>query len=140
MKELNKTVWACVSIETVKGTDIWKKYQDKSGKIPRDKFSNVMKAALYEIGYDIDKGISYKKDSNVHIRSTNCGCISNQVLYKTTVYSFPVRENFKYKDKYNLVDMVHLNTTNTDKSKYIHIEDFGLEEYLKNTKKGCVDI
>lgn len=138
MKELNQTVWASVTIDTIKATDIWKKYViNEKGEVPANKYNNILNAALYEIGYDIDKGSSYTKNKDVYVRSSNCGSVSNQVLYKTTIYSFPVRDNFKYKDKYLAVDMVHLHADNTEKENYIHIEDFGLEaDCVKQNKNN----
>lgn len=129
MQELNKTVWANVTVETVKSTDIWKQYADESGHIPHDKFSNVLNAALYSLGYDIDKGYGYKVIKNVYIRSQRCGSFSNQILTKAVLYSFPVRKNYRFKNKIEKIDIISIGEDISNAENYIPHADFGLEHY-----------
>lgn len=95
MSLINHTVWATVSINTIKATDAYKKES-------HPKHSTIL-AALYELGHDRER-TGYSKEENVAIRSF----VDNKlVLTNTTLYTFPVRPNFPFINAYVHTDVIH---------------------------------
>lgn len=142
MAFFDQTVYGAVSMSVIKQTDSWKKVCDPSGKIPKEKFTIVIEQALYELGYDnsvdpiLKKKKRYIKDTFQNIRSGH----NPRVVFNTTVFRFPVRKDFKYKDIYNKHDVVHFGNENFTAWKKSHtkLEDFGNQYqpiYVRNNNE-----
>ena len=125
MSLINTTVWATVSMSTIKSTPVWQEHQDATGKVPRSEYKETLRAALYFLGHDEDSG-GYTKEANVNIRSN----MSRQaVIVNTTLFTFPVRTNYPYKRVYQKADVLHFGDEGFAGWGISHIkmEDFGNE-------------
>ena len=143
MSFFSQTVYGAVTMSVVKETESWKTHCDNTGKIPTTHlFNQVLEQALYELGYDnsvdpvLKKKKRYKKEKFQNVRSSN----DNTVVFNTTVFRFPVRKDFKYKDIYNKHEIVHFGLENFTgwKQSHIKMEDFGNSYqpiYTKNEDK-----
>lgn len=129
MAFFDKTVYGSVSMSVIKETDSWKKACDSVGRIPRGQFTVVVEQALYELGYDnsydpiLKKKKRYTKSTFQNIRSGH----NPRVVFNTTVFRFPVRDDFRFKGIYNKHDIVHFGNENFTAWKKSHtkLEDFG---------------
>lgn len=125
MSLINTTIWATVSMPTIKATPVWKEHQDSSGKIPREKYKQVLRDALVFLGHDEKVG-GYSKEHNVNIRSNN----GLQIVYaNTTLFTFPVRSSYPYKRAYQKSDILHFGDEGFTGWGISHIkmDDFGNE-------------
>lgn len=103
MSLVNTTIWATVSMSTVKSTPIWKQESEKyRGHIPHDRHADVLRAALVFLGMNEDGNFSVER--NVNIRSNN----DNSLVYiNTTLYTFAVKESCPFKHIYQKNDIFH---------------------------------
>lgn len=125
MSLINNTIWATVSMSTIKATPIWQKYSDDSGNISKDRHKHVLKAALVYLGYD-EKAGNYSREENVNIRSNE----DRKFVYaNTTLYTFPVRNNYAYKKMYQRNDIIHAGAEDFSGwgRSHFKMEDFGNE-------------
>lgn len=127
-KKKPKTTFVSVSLDVIQDTPIWKQYKKEDGTIPAHKFKQVLKAALYQLGFDINHSAGYKKVSGkVMLRDPND-------LTKGTrsyIYKFPVRPDFKYRQKYESLGFIHYNKNNKNKE---DLSSFGLSHYKETAK------
>lgn len=118
-------VWAKVSIETIKQTPIWKESRDSKGKIPHQIFNEVLAKALIFLGHSPKTG-GYVKDHNCNIRSNK----SKELVYKTTLYTFPVQHNHKYSRAYEKNPILHYGNESFKGWGISHfkMDNFGVED------------
>lgn len=122
-------VWAKVSFETVKSTEIWKKHADSNGYVPKKNMKTILTAALVELGYDDKSNIRYERSPKVMIRSSD-----NQVKGNMTfIYSFPVLRGHSLEKFYMVSGLVHFNPER--KAKEHDLSEYGLEAYETFPKK-----
>ncbi|ATI15813.1 hypothetical protein JR318_gp167 [Escherichia phage vB_vPM_PD06] len=125
MSLINTTIWATVSMSTIKATPIWKEMAKKhGGKIPHEYHNTTLRAALVMLGMSTDG--HYTVERGVNIRSNN----NRRVVFaNTTLYTFPVRQDYKYKRIYQGVDILHFGEEDFTGwgSSHIKMEDFGNE-------------
>lgn len=123
MSLLNTTIWATVSMSTIKATPIWQEKQDSNGRVSEDKYVSVIRAALHYLGHDTNNG-NYTQERNVNIRSNE----NNRIVYaKTTLFTFPVRRSYPFKRVYENCDILHIGNEEFSGwgSSHIKMEDFG---------------
>ena len=130
MSFFDQTVYGAVTMSVIKQTESWKSQCNSSGQIPTTHlFNQVIEQALYELGYDnsvdpsFNKKKRYTKEKFQNVRSGH----NPRVVFNTTVFRFPVRKDFKYKDIYNKYDIVHFgdeNFTGWNKS-HVKMDEFG---------------
>lgn len=118
------TTWASVTLNTIKQTPIWKQYQDLNGSVPKDKYQNILTAAMIQLGYD-NKGKNsfHKRPEKVMVR-----CSKNNLkgIY-TEVYDFPVVPNHLLENFYLVTGLVNFNMEeNTEET---NLAEYGLEHY-----------
>lgn len=125
MSLINTTVWATVSLSTIQATPIWQQQLAKyNGEIPSNVFNGTVRAALVMLG--MSETGRYTVEKNVNIRSNN----SRQVVYaNTTLYTFPVSHDCKFKRVYQNCDILHYGDEEFTGWGVSHIkmDDFGNE-------------
>lgn len=123
MSLINSTVYGSVSMTTIKATPIWQEVADENGNIPRELFSKTFKLALYFLGWDTEKA-GYSREEGIYIRSQE-----RDVVFKTSVYRFPVRQDYEFKRVYEKLDVLHVGDELFNGWGDIHtkLADFGNE-------------
>lgn len=125
MSLINTTVWATVSMSTIKATPVWKQQlENHDGNIPQNLHNATIKAALVMLGMSEDG--NYTIERNVNIRSNNNRCV---VFANTTLYTFPVKSDCKFKRVYQNNDILHFGDEDFTGwgASHIKMEDFGNE-------------
>lgn len=140
MNEYKKTTWGTVSLEFVKQTPVWKHYADDNGFVAKEQFSRVLKAALYFLGFDDKHSKGYEKlDSSYVIRDHK----DKTKGIRTICYTFPVRQDYKFKSIYDNKDIV--TGPVGDNAKKVDLSSFGrtfwdeLRVTKKKNKEASVD-
>lgn len=123
MSLINTTVYGSVSMATIKATPAWKEVADDQGNIPRELFSKTFKLALHFLGWDSEKA-GYTREEGIYIRSQE-----REVVFKTSVYRFPVRSDYEFKRIYEKMDILHVGDEEFNGWGDIHtkLADFGNE-------------
>lgn len=120
------TTYGSVSMTTIKATPVWQESANDNGDVPQNLYNDILKKALAFLGWDAEKG-GYVKERGLHVRSS----LSNDLVYKTSVFRFPVRETYEYKRIYEKLDILHVGAelfTAKDGGSHIRLKDFGNEE------------
>lgn len=119
------TIYGSVSMTTIKATPIWKDHADENGNVPQTIYNETLKKALVFLGWDAIKG-GYVKERGLHIRSLE----STEVVFKTSVFRFPVRESCEFKRVYEKLDILHVGEEMFTGWSHSHtkLADFGNDE------------
>lgn len=138
MKEYAKTTFGTVTLDFIKQTPVWKHYADENGFIAREQFKNVLKACLYYLGFDDKHTKGYEKLDTAYVIRDHKDKTKG---VRTVCYTFPVRQNFKYKGMYDndiLTGPVGENT------KKVELSEFGKtfwdEIKTKRKKESSVSV
>lgn len=130
ISSFKSTVWASVTLDTIKSTPVWKKYSDANGSVPSSKMNNVLRASMIQLGYDDNNETSYRRrPEKVMVRSS--GDQTKGIL--TEVYDFPVKLGHELENYYLTAGLVNFNTD--DKTKEVSLAEFGTEYYDTSSNK-----
>lgn len=120
ISSFKSTVWGQVTFDTIKQTPIYKEYLNDTSKYEEH---NIIKAALYQLGYDYSPDKSYSRTLKNVVRSSKD---TTKAVY-ADIFSFPVRRNHKLESLYEKHDLINIQAE--DNNEVINLAEFGLEYY-----------
>lgn len=127
-KGFKETTWGACTEETLKNTEVWKKYIDANGAI-KVKRSNLISAALYSLGYDISSEFKYKEQRFVTVRSNQ----DKTKGIETSIFTFPVKRGHKLEHHFKNISLLNYDKEQTTEK--IDLSEFGLEYYQTSKNK-----
>lgn len=129
--KFKSTTLAAVTLDTIKQTPIWKQYSDASGNVSPAKQENVLKAALFSLGYDINGENKYSKRLGTYVVRSSKDKTKGVV---TQIYDFPVKDGHPLEMFFLTNSFVHIDSEHS--SELVDLSEHGLEYYEISPKKS----
>lgn len=127
-KNFKETTWGSVTLETIKNTEIWKKYCNNEGN-PTIKRHNLINAVLYTLGYDIESDFKYKEQRFVTVRSHE----DKTKGIETSVFTFPVKKGHKLEHTFKSSSLINYDVG--QETVKIDLSTFGLDYFKTSSNK-----
>lgn len=129
--KFKSTTFAAVTLDTLKQTPVWKQYSDEKGNVSPSKFENVLKAAMYSLGYDIDGENKYSKRVGEYVVRSSKDKTKGVV---TEIYDFPIKDGHKFEMFFLTNSFVHVDSEHS--TEFVDLAEHGLEYYEMTPRKS----
>lgn len=131
IQEFKSTTLAAVTLDTIRQTPIWQRYQDEKGNVDPSKEYNVISAALYSMGYDIEGESKFtKRRGSFVVRSSED--FTKGVI--TEIYDFRLRKDHPLETFFMNNNFVHIDSEHS--SEFVELSEHGLEYYEISPRKS----